>query len=69
MVEVLDDVSRKVFTVKADGAVLEFTHQQSDRAFWKGKKHYGSGKTSLIRIPRTKPEEAEKDKETDKDKE
>jgi hypothetical protein len=58
LVDVVDDAPRKVFTAKADGAVLEFTHQQPDLAFWKGKKHYGSGRTSLIRVPRSQPNPA-----------
>lgn len=59
LVEVIDDVPRKIFTAKADGAVLEFPHKQPDQEFWKAKKHYGSGRTSLIKIRRTKVEDTE----------
>lgn len=59
LVKVQDDPARKVFTVNADGAVLDFTHQQPDLAFWKGKKHYGSGRSSLIRIRRTQNTDTE----------
>jgi len=58
--EVVDDVARKTFTANKDGAVLEFAHKQPDTGYWNGVKHYGSGKQSRIRLPRTQPEPAQK---------
>jgi hypothetical protein len=52
-VKVLDDSARKVFTAKADGAILEFAHKQPDAAFWKGIKHYGSGNSNRIQVRRS----------------
>jgi len=51
---VVDDAPRKTFTVNKDGAVLEFAYKQPDSDYWNGVKHYGSGKQSKIRFPRTR---------------
>lgn len=51
--KVVNDVARKTFTAKVDGAILEFAHKQPDSAFWSGTKYYGSGSNSRIRIRRT----------------
>ena len=51
--KVVNDIPRKTFTAKVDGAVLEFAHKQPDSAFWNGVKYYGSGSNSRIRIRRT----------------
>lgn len=56
--KVINDATRKTFTANADGAVLEFAHRQPDVSFWNGVKHYGSGKSSRIRIRRTPAVEA-----------
>jgi hypothetical protein len=56
--KVLDDVARKTFTANKDGAVLEFAHKQPDSGYWNGVKHYGSGRQSRIRLPRTQIETA-----------
>ncbi len=58
--KVVDDSARKTFTAKVDGAILEFSHKQSDAGFWKGVKYYGSGSRSQIRIMRKQAAEAEK---------
>ena len=58
-IKVSDDSARKVFTVNRDGAVWVFAHKQSDPAFWVGKKHYGSGPSSRVRMPRSQSESAE----------
>jgi len=58
LTEVIDDVPRKTFTANKDGAVLEFAHKQPDSGYWNGVKHYGSGKQSRIRLPRTQIEPA-----------
>lgn len=54
--EVVDDTLRKVFTANKDGVVFEFRHKQVEPDFWNGVKHYGSGKQSRIRLPRTQCE-------------
>jgi hypothetical protein len=59
LMKVTDDVPRKTFTSIKDGAVFEFAHKQPDSNYWTGVKHYGSGKQSKIRLPRTQPEPAE----------
>jgi hypothetical protein len=51
--KVVNDVARKTFTARVDGAILEFAHKQPDGAFWTGVKYYGSGSNSRIRIRRT----------------
>jgi hypothetical protein len=51
--EVMNDVVRKIFTARVNGAVLEFAHRQVDSAFWTGVKYYGSGSNSKVRIRRT----------------
>ena len=51
--EVMNDITRKVFTARVNGAVLEFAHKQADSAFWSGVKYYGSGSNSRVRIRRT----------------
>ena len=51
--EVVNDVLRKIFTARRDGAIYEFAHRQPDAAFWSGVKYYGSGTQSRIRFPRT----------------
>lgn len=51
--KVIDDATRKTFTARVDGAILEFAHKQPDTNFWTGVKYYGSGSNSRIRIPRT----------------
>ena len=56
--KVVDDVPRKTFTSNKDGAVFEFAHKQPDSNYWNGVKHYGSGKQSKIRLPRTQSEPA-----------
>jgi len=56
--KVVDDAARKTFTVNKDGAVIEFAHKQPDSDYWNGVKHYGSGKQSKIRIPRSRTEPA-----------
>ncbi len=53
--KVVNDVPRKTFTAKVNGAILEFAHKQPDSAFWTGVKYYGSGSNSRIRIRRTPP--------------
>jgi len=58
LTEVIDDAPRKTFTANKDGAVLEFAHKQPDSGYWNGVKHYGSGKQSRIRLPRTQVETA-----------
>lgn len=58
-VKVSDDPARKVFTANRDGAVLMFSHKQSDPAFWVGVKHYGSGTSSRVRMRRTPSASAE----------
>jgi uncharacterized protein GlcG (DUF336 family) len=55
-IKVVDDAGRKTFTVRQDGAILEFPYKQSDKAFWSGVKYYGSGMRSNIRLPRTQGE-------------
>jgi hypothetical protein len=52
LIKVSDDSARKVFTANKDGAVWVFAHNQPDPAFWVGKKHYGSGPSSRVRMPR-----------------
>jgi hypothetical protein len=59
VIKVSDDSARKIFTANKDGAVWEFAHKQPDPAFWVGKKYYGSGPTSRVRMPRTPSEVAE----------
>jgi hypothetical protein len=59
LIKVSDDSARKVFTANKDGAVWEFAHKQPDPAFWVGKKHYGSGPTNRVRMPRTQSVEEE----------
>jgi hypothetical protein len=51
--EVINDAARKTFTANKDGIVFEFAHKQPDNDYWNGVKHYGSGKQSKIRLPRT----------------
>ena len=58
-IKVSDDSARKVFTANKDGAVWVFGHKQSDPAFWVGKKHYGSGPSNRVRMPRTQSVSAE----------
>jgi len=58
-IKVSDDSVRKVFTANKDGAVWVFAHKQSDPEFWVGKKHYGSGPTSRVRMRRTQSAGAE----------
>ena len=58
LMKVIDDVARKTFTSNKDGAVFEFAHKQPDTNYWNGVKHYGSGKQSKIRLPRTQCEPA-----------
>jgi len=53
LMKVVDDVPRKTFIANRDGAVFEFAHKQPDSNYWNGVKHYGSGKQSKIRLPRT----------------
>jgi hypothetical protein len=55
--KVFDDAARKTFTANKDGAVFEFAHKQPDSDYWNGVKHYGSGKQSRIRLPRTRAAE------------
>ena len=49
----VNDEPRKVFTANMNGAVLEFSHNQPDRAYWGGFKSYGSGSRNRVRIKRT----------------
>ena len=49
----VSDATRKTFSTRVHGAVLEFAHKQADPAFWSGTKHYGSGPSSRFRIRRT----------------
>ncbi len=49
----ISDATRKTFSTRVHGAVLEFAHKQADPAFWSGTKHYGSGPSSRFRIRRT----------------
>src|ERR1700712_5519786 len=56
--DVVNDVARKTFTARNDGAIYEFAHKQPDTAYWTGVKYYGSGKQSRIRFRRTLPEVA-----------
>lgn len=56
LIEVVDDAPRKTFVANKDGAVIEFAHKQPDTGYWNGVKHYGSGKQSRIRLPRTPSE-------------
>jgi hypothetical protein len=58
LTKVVDDAARKTFVANKDGAVFEFAHKQPDSDYWTGVKHYGSGKQSRIRLPRTQPEPA-----------
>ena len=57
-IKVVDDVPRKTFTANKDGVVFEFAHKQPDNDYWTGVKHYGSGRQSKIRLPRTQCEPA-----------
>jgi hypothetical protein len=50
---VSNDVGRKTFSATVNGAVLQFAHKQADPAYWIGVKHYPSGPTSRLRLPRT----------------
>lgn len=50
---VSNDVGRKTFSARVDGAILEFAHKQADPAYWTGVKHYPSGPSSRLRLPRT----------------
>jgi len=50
---VVNDVVRKTFTARINGAIFEFGHKQADPAFWSGVKHYGSGPSSRFRMRRT----------------
>lgn len=50
---VFNDVVRKTFSARMNGAIYEFSHKQSDPAFWTGVKHYGSGPSNRLRLPRT----------------
>ena len=50
---VVNDVLRKTFSTRINGAIYEFAHKQADPAFWSGVKHYGSGPSSRLRLPRT----------------
>lgn len=50
---VSSDTTRKTFSARVHGAVLEFTHKQADPAFWNGVKHYGSGPSSRFRMRRS----------------
>jgi hypothetical protein len=59
LAEVVNDATRKTFTARIDGAIMEFAHKQPDVAFWSGVKYYGSGSNSRIRIPRTAQEVSE----------
>jgi hypothetical protein len=59
LIKVSDDAARKVFTANKDGAVWVFAHNQPDPAFWVGKKHYGSGPSNRVRMPRTQNVSAE----------
>jgi hypothetical protein len=56
LTKVVDDAARKTFTANIGGAVFEFAHKQPDSGYWNGVKHYGSGKQSRIRLPRTQVE-------------
>jgi hypothetical protein len=47
------DPTRKTFTTRVHGAVIEFGHKQLDPAFWTGVKHYGSGPSSRFRMRRS----------------
>jgi len=47
------DATRKTFSTRVHGAVIEFAHKQADPAFWSGVKHYGSGPSSRFRMRRT----------------
>ena len=47
------DATRKTFSTRVHGAVIEFGHKQLDPAFWTGVKHYGSGPSSRFRMRRT----------------
>lgn len=51
--KVVNDATRKTFSAKLAGAVLEFAHHQPDNAFWKGVKYYGSGSNSRVRLRRS----------------
>ena len=53
LIKVSDDSARKVFTANKDGAVWVFAHKQPDSAYWVGKKHYGSGPSNRVRMPRS----------------
>jgi len=53
------DLTRKTFSTRVHGAVIEFAHKQSDPAFWSGVKHYGSGPSSRFRMRRTAVETLE----------
>lgn len=50
---VVNDAARKTFTARVNGAIIEFAHKQADPAFWTGVKHYPSGPSSRLRLPRT----------------
>jgi hypothetical protein len=50
---VVNDVARKTFTARVNGAIIEFAHKQADPAYWTGVKHYPSGPSSRLRLPRT----------------
>lgn len=50
---VVNHMERKTFSARINGTVYEFGHKQGDPAFWSGVKHYGSGPSSRLRLPRT----------------
>jgi len=51
--EVMNDATRKTFSARINGTVVEFGHKQADPAFWSGVKHYGSGPSARFRMRRT----------------
>lgn len=57
--KVLNDVTRKIFTLHRDGVVFEFAHRQPDDEYWSGVKYYASGSRSRVRLKRT-PDTTEK---------
>jgi hypothetical protein len=50
---VVDEATRRVFSARITGAIMEFGHKQADPNFWTGTKYYASGPSSRVRFRRS----------------